>query len=143
MKLIHEFCYNLDITDMNEIIEQVTVKEMGSRFARIRKKMGLSQKQVGIQLGVTQKKISAIESGSNVLSPLFLAMILFYIQHVSAEMLFSKKFDIEDPHLFDKNYSLNSVAKAKLQLFSDQLADELEGKKKEWINRLKETADYL
>lgn len=130
---------------MNEILTQVTVKEMGHRFAQIRNKMGLSQTQVAQQLGgkVVQSKVSDIEKGTNVLSPLFLAMELFYLQHVSAEALFAPSFNPDDPNLFNKNYSLTKVAKARIELFKAQMKEELDEKIELWSQRLDETADYL
>ena len=128
---------------MNEILTSVDVRVMGTRFAQIRKKIGLSQLEVAHQLGTAQIKVSQIERGNNVLSPLFLAMLLFYTQHVSSEVLLSKNFDIEDENLFNKNYAMVSVAKAKIQILRDEFEKQLKEQTEDMVRRLNETADLL
>ena len=131
---------------MEEKIKLVTVKEMGKRFAQIRKKLDLSQAQVAEYIdvpGINQAKVSAIELGTNVISPFFLAVELFYLQHVSAEALFGTTFNIDNPHLFDKDFTLASVAKARIQLLKQQIHEDIQESLKDWDDSLDETADYL
>jgi transcriptional regulator with XRE-family HTH domain len=128
---------------MNEYLTTVDVREMGARFSMIRKKLGLNQKQVASELESTQIKISALERGTNVLSPLFLRCILFYTQYVSSEVLFAKQFDIEDPNLFNKNAALTNVAKAKLEILKEELLKEMDAHKQELDARLSSAINLL
>jgi transcriptional regulator with XRE-family HTH domain len=128
---------------MNEYLTTVDVREMGTRFSMIRKKLGLNQKQVASELESTQIKISALERGTNVLSPLFLRCILFYTQYVSSEVLFAKQFDIEDPNLFNKNAALANVAKAKLEILREELLKDMDARKQELDARLSSAINLL
>ena len=70
-------------------------------------------------------------------------MLLFYTQHVSSEVLLSKNFDIEDENLFNKNYAMVSVAKAKIQILRDEFEKQLKEQTEDMVRRLNETADLL
>ena len=63
---------------MDELIKNVDVKEMGRRFKLVRQRLGLTQTDVANELDTTQLMIHRIEKGENILSPMFLALILFY-----------------------------------------------------------------
>jgi transcriptional regulator with XRE-family HTH domain len=128
---------------MNEIINEVDVHDVGRRFAQIRKKIGLSQSEVAAQLGIAQIKVSKLERGDNILSPHFLKMLLFYSQHVSTEVLLSRHFDIDDPQLWNKDYAMNSLAKAKLQILRDDLTKAMTDLQEDMKNRINDAADYL
>ena len=91
---------------MDELIKNVDVKEMGRRFKLVRQRLGLTQTEVANELDTTQLMIHRIEKGDNILSPLFLATILFYSRSVSLEGLLGKNFDIEDESLFSKDYAV-------------------------------------
>lgn len=143
MGIFADICQDLDNIDMNEIINEVTVKEIGARFAKIRQKLELSQQQVADILHSSQTRVSTIERGENSISSIFLAMELFYLQHVNADLLFARKFDVDDPHLFDKDYSLASVARERLKLFKVQMKEEVDEKLEDLGKRLDTTIDYL
>lgn len=128
---------------MNEYLTTVDVREMGTRFSMIRKKLGLNQKQVASELESTQIKISALERGTNVLSPLFLRCVLFYTQYVSSEVLFAKQFDIDDPNLFNKNAALTNVAKAKLEILKEEMLKDMDARKQELDARLSSAINLL
>lgn len=115
---------------MDELIKNVDVKEMGRRFKLVRQRLGLTQTDVANQLNTTQLMIHRIEKGDNILSPMFLALLLFYSRSVSLEGLLSKNFDIEDESLFSKDYAVNTIVKAKLNTIRD-----------EYLGRLKEAED--
>lgn len=134
--------YKLNVV-MNEIINEVDVHDIGRRFAQIRKKIGLSQSEVAAQLGMAQIKVSKLERGDNILSPHFLKMLLFYSQHVSTEVLLSRHFDIDDPQLWNKDYAMNSLAKAKLQILRDDLTKAMADLQENMKNRINDAADYL
>ena len=48
---------------MNEIIKIVDVKEMGRRMKLVRQRLGMTQTEVGNQLGTTQLMVYRIEKG--------------------------------------------------------------------------------
>ena len=122
---------------MDELIKNVDVKEMGRRFKLVRQRLGLTQTDVANQLNTTQLMIHRIEKGDNILSPMFLALLLFYSRSVSLEGLLSKNFDIEDESLFSKDYAVNTIVKAKL----NTIRDEYLGKLKEAEDGFKEQMD--
>ena len=122
---------------MDELIKNVDVKEMGRRFKLVRQRLGLTQTDVANQLNTTQLMIHRIEKGDNILSPMFLALLLFYSRSVSLEGLLSKNFDIEDESLFSKDYAVNTIIKAKL----NAIRDEYLGKLKEAEAGFKEQMD--
>ena len=122
---------------MDELIKNVDVKEMGRRFKLVRQRLGLTQTDVANQLNTTQLMIHRIEKGDNILSPMFLALLLFYSRSVSLEGLLSKNFDIEDESLFSKDYAVNTIVKAKLNV----IRDEYLGKLKEAEAGFKEQMD--
>ena len=97
---------------MDELIKNVDVKEMGRRFKLVRQRLGLTQTDVANELDTTQLMIHRIEKGDNILSPLFLATILFYSRSVSLEGLLGKNFDIEDESLFSKDYAVATMRTA-------------------------------
>lgn len=122
---------------MDDSIMSVDVKEMGRRFKLVRQRLGLTQTDVANQLDTTQLMIHRIEKGDNILSPMFLALLLFYSRSVSLEGLLAKNFDIEDESLFSKDYAVNTIVKAKL----NAIRDEYLGKLKEAEAGFKEQMD--
>ena len=128
---------------MDELIKNVDVKEMGRRFKLVRQRLGLTQTDVANQLNTTQLMIHRIEKGDNILSPLFLAVILFYSRSVSLEGLLGKNFDIDDESLFSKDYALNSIVKAKLNEIRDEYIDKLKEAEKGFVDQMDAAADLL
>jgi transcriptional regulator with XRE-family HTH domain len=128
---------------MDELIKNVDVKEMGRRFKLVRQRLGLTQTDVANQLNTTQLMIHRIEKGDNILSPLFLAVVLFYSRSVSLEGLLGKNFDIDDESLFSKDYVLNSIVKAKLNAIRDEYLDKLKEAEKGFVEQMDAAADLL
>ena len=117
---------------MEEIQKVIDMKELGRRFKLIRQRLGMTQTEVGKQLNTTQLMICRVEKGENVLSPLLLSLLAFYSQSVSMDYLFSRNFDIDDENVFNKDFALNSIVKAKLNSLRDDLLGKL-GKTEEEI----------
>ncbi len=128
---------------MDELINNVDVKEMARRFKLIRQRLGLTQTDLANQLGTTQLMIHRVEKGENVMSPLFLSLILFYSHSVSMEALFAKSFNIEDESIFSKDYAVNSVVKAKLEVIRDTYLKKLKDAEKGFKNEINAAADLL
>ena len=124
---------------MDEHLNNLDLVEMGRRFAAIRKHLGLSQTEVADEIGTFQITISKIESGNNIMSPVYLKMLVFYSQTVSMDKLFEKEFDIDDPDLFNKKYAVGTVIKARLAAIRKEMED-----KEERISQLlKDTEELL
>ena len=117
---------------MEEIQKVIDMKELGRRFKLIRQRLGMTQTEVGKQLNTTQLMIWRVEKGENVLSPLLLSLLAFYSQSVSMDYLFSRNFDIDDENVFNKDFALNSIVKAKLNSLRDDVLGKL-GKTEEEI----------
>ena len=124
---------------MDEHLNNLDLVEMGRRFAAIRKHLGLSQTEVADEIGTFQITISKIESGNNIMSPVYLKMLVFYSQTVSMDKLFEKVFDINDPDIFNKKYAVGTVIKARLAAIRKEMED-----KEERISQLlKDTEELL
>lgn len=128
---------------MEESGKKLDMKELGRRFKQIRQHLGLTQTEVANQLGTSQLMIYRTEKGESILSPLLLSTILFYSKSVSLEALFSKNFDIEDERVFDKNYALNSIVKAKLDVLRDDILTKLQDVEVAFKNNLDSAIDLL
>lgn len=128
---------------MNDFAKSIDVKEMGLRFKLVRQKLGMTQTQVGEQLGTTQLMVFRIEKGENVLSPFFLGMLQLYAQYISYDALLAKKFDIEDDSLFNKDYVLNNMVKEKLCSIRDSILEKLDETGKELQKGLDVAAGLL
>ena len=128
---------------MDELIKNVDVKEMGRRFKLVRQRLGLTQTDVANQLNTTQLMIHRIEKGDNILSPMFLALLLFYSRSVSLEGLLSKNFDIEDESLFSKDYAVNTIVKAKLNAIRDEYLGKLKEAEDGFMEQMDAAVDLL
>ncbi len=100
---------------MNEKIDILTPAELGSRLKLVRQGLQLKQQEVASIIGTTQIKISKIEQGATVTTPIFLKLLAFYSQSVSLDILFSEKLDfVTYQNLFTTNYAMSKIAKEKL-----------------------------
>ena len=100
---------------MNEKIEILTPTELGSRLKLVRQGLQLKQQEVASIIGTSQIKISKIEQGATVTTPLFLKLLAFYSQSISLDILFSEKIDfVTYQNLFITNYAMSKIAKEKL-----------------------------
>lgn len=100
---------------MNEKIDILTPTELGSRLKLVRQGLQLKQQEVASIIGTTQIKISKIEQGVTVTTPIFLKLLAFYSQSISLDILFSEKIDfVTYQNLFTTNYAMSKIAKEKL-----------------------------
>ena len=100
---------------MNEKIDILTPTELGSRLKLVRQGLQLKQQEVASIIGTSQIKISKIEQGATVTTPLFLKLLAFYSQSISLDILFSEKIDfVTYQNLFITNYAMSKIAKEKL-----------------------------
>lgn len=124
---------------MDEHLSNLDLVEMGRRFAAIRKHLGLSQTDVANEIGTFQITISKIESGSNIMSPVYLKLLVFYSQTVSLDKLFERDFDINDPDLFNKKYAVGTIVKERLA----KIRMDMEAEQERIKQLLKDTEDLL
>ena len=128
---------------MNEFTNTIDVKEMGRRFKLVRQKLGLTQTKLGQLLGTSQLMIFRVEKGEHVLSPLFLSFLMFYSQYVSLDGLLAKNFDITDESLFNKNFSINSIVKSKIEGLRQEVIAKIDDVQKQLNYELIATANML
>ena len=70
---------------MNEKLETLSPQEIGSRLKLVRQGLQLKQQEVAELIGTSQLKISKIEQGATVTTPIFLKLLAFYSQSVSLD----------------------------------------------------------
>ena len=124
---------------MDEHLSNLDLVEMDRRFAAIRKHLGLSQTDVANEIGTFQITISKIESGSNIMSPVYLKLLVFYSQTVSLDKLFERDFDINDPDLFNKKYAVGTIIKERLA----KIRMDMEAEQERIKQLLKDTEELL
>ena len=91
------------------------------------------------EIGTFQITISKIESGSNIMSPVYLKLLVFYSQTVSLDKLFERDFDIKNPDLFNKKYAVGTIIKQRLA----KIRMEMEAEQERIKQLLKDTEDLL
>lgn len=79
---------------------------------------------------------------SNVVSPIFLTIALFYIQHVFCVALSALTFNLDDPYLFNQYHSLAKVGKASIDVFQDSDEKNLKKRFEDWGKKQKETSGH-
>lgn len=102
---------------MNEILEVLTPKEIGSRLQLVRQRLCLTQKEVAKEIGITPLKISKIEAGTTITTPDFIKLLAYYSQSVSLDVLFAEKIDfVSQENLINKSFVMSKAVKEKLTL---------------------------
>ena len=76
------------------------LKILGERLRKVRKHLGLSQKQVAQATNQTQPAISRIENGEEVYTSALLAILLYYRGKVSIDNLLDTKIGNDSEKLF-------------------------------------------
>lgn len=130
-------------TIMNDNLNILDLKEFGRRCYIVRKKLGMTQTEMGEVLGTTQYMISKVESGSKVMSPLMLKILWLFSQSVSLNRMFAKEFDEQDDTILDKQFAINSFVKAKLELLKEELITNFDNNKNEMCKQLDEASKLL
>ena len=112
---------------MNEKLETLSPQEIGSRLKLVRQGLQLKQQEVAELIGTSQLKISKIEQGATVTTPIFLKLLAFYSQSVSLDILFSEKIDfVTYQNLFTNNYAMSKLAKERLLALQKIALDSLQ-----------------
>ena len=75
------------------------LKLLGQRLRQIRKHLGITQKMLAEEIGLTQPALSRIENGEEVYASVLVAVLNFYQDKISLDYLFSEEFDVNSDRL--------------------------------------------
>lgn len=107
-------------------MSKIDIKILGQRLKAIRKDLGLSQVEIAKNLGINQSMVSKVERGAPVLSPVVIGYLILFSDRININYLLDEHFDILDKDsLYDVSFSLNSIARAKIESLQQQVNEEL------------------
>lgn len=101
-------------------------KELGRRLREVRKYYNFTQTEVAEKMNLSQKTVSHIESGDNVVSQKLLLCLLFYMDYVDLNLLLSDHFDLLENNGFDTELHLDSVLDERLKLFKQEMNERID-----------------
>jgi toxin-antitoxin system, antitoxin component, xre family len=116
---------------------------IGERLKNVRQYLIMTQQQVAEATGLPVITISKIEHDKIVNSDSFIQMLHFYANYISVDYLLAKDFKIADADRYTKSFSINTIVKAKLELFQEQITKELENTRKDFVQKVSETISLL
>ena len=116
---------------------------IGERLKNVRQYLMMTQQQVAEATGLPVITISKIEHDKIVNSDSFIQMLHFYANYISVDYLLAKDFKIADADRYTKSFSINTIVKAKLELFQEQITKELENTRKDFVQKVSETISLL
>ena len=82
-------------------------KVLGERLRQIRKRLGITQKELAIATRLSQSAVSRLENGEEVYASVLQTMLLYYHEKISLDFLFCRDFDIDNNRLF--NHSVEEI----------------------------------
>ena len=104
------------------------IKTLGQRLRAIRKDLGMTQVNVAKELGIAQSLVSKLELVQPVLSPVVIGYISLFAERININYLMGDRFDINDKDaLYDVNFSINSIIRAKMETLQEELNNEFNG----------------
>lgn len=87
----------------------------------------MTQVNVAKELGVAQSLVSKVEQGQPVLSPVVIGYIFLFADRININYLMGERFDINDKDaLYDVNFSINSIIRAKMETLQQDFNNELD-----------------
>lgn len=116
---------------------------IGERLKNVRQYLIMTQQQVAEATGLPVITISKIEHDKIVNSDSFIQMLHFYANYISVDYPLGKDFKIADADRYTKSFSINTIVKAKLELFQEQITKELENTRKDFVQKVSETISLL
>lgn len=129
---------------MNEILEQLTLKEMGERLLLARKTLGLKQQEVAEIIKTSQTRLSQIEKGNAVTSPVLIRLLAFYSQSISLDALFAENMNfVTHQNLLNKDYALSKIVKEKIECLRISTIYDLKQTTEELDRVFRETSSLL
>lgn len=72
---------------------------LGQRFRQIRKRLGITQKQLAEATNLTQSAMSRMEKGEEIYASALLSIIFYYQGKIDLNYLFAPEFDAESGRL--------------------------------------------
>ena len=90
-------------------------KILGDRLRQIRKRLGITQKQLAEATNLTQSVMSRLENGEEIYASALLTILYYYQDKISLDYLFAPDFDADSDRL------LSSYRDGDLQSFRRQL----------------------
>lgn len=126
--------------------EEMNLAQLGEKLKYIRSVMGLTQEALALEVGVTQVNIARLEKGGSTSTTTLMAVLSYYSQHVSIDVLFDDKawqVAMMDRELLMKKTHINSIVEAKLTLMKSSLMKKLEENRKEAEQHNKLLAEYI
>lgn len=76
---------------------------LGQRLRQIRKRLGITQKQLAEATNLTQSVMSRMEKGEEIYASALLSIIYFYQGKINLNYLFSPDFNVESDRLLSYN----------------------------------------
>lgn len=129
---------------MNEKIDSLTTVEIGARLSLVRQGLGLTQSEVAKIINITQTKLSKIEKGHVVTTPIFLRLLSFYSQSISLDVLFAEKMDfVTHENLFNKDFALTKIVKERIEVLKEEVSSKLEALQTKAEQALEDTISLL
>ena len=116
MNLICDFldwrAYVSEINTTNE--QEILIQHMVDRLPAIRKKYGISQKELGEKIGLSRQTISAIERKTTPLTwTSLLAMLMFFTANCNCVFYFPQRTEYADAEILQSLLAINGSSKKK------------------------------
>lgn len=116
MNLICDFldwrAYVSEINTTNE--QEILIQHRVDRLPAIRKKYGISQKELGEKIGLSRQTISAIERKTTPLTwTSMLAMLMFFTANCNCVFYFPQRTEYADAEILQSLLAINGSSKKK------------------------------
>lgn len=106
---------------MNEVLDKLTVQELGRRLKAVRARLSMTQGEVASEIGTSQFVMSRIESGKNVTSPVLIRLLAFYSLSTDISKVFAPNFDALHTELHSEEFIMRDNIKARLQNLKEKI----------------------
>lgn len=94
-------------------------KILGERLRLIRKRLGITQKQLAEATNLTQSVMSRMEKGEEIYASALLSIIYFYQGKINLNYLFSPEFNAESDRLLTYNENCLLSFRRQLDIVAD------------------------
>ena len=122
--------YNISLAiERHHIDGEVNLKVMGERFRTQRGMMGISQKQLAEQLGITNVACNRMESGGPVSAGILLTFLLYYSNYFNIDIIFDKRMWEMAQYKHEVMYKkvhITSVLNRKLKMMKQLVTERME-----------------
>lgn len=122
--------YNISLAiERHHIDGEINLKVMGERFRTLRGMMGISQKQLAEQLGITNVACNRMESGGPVSAGILLTFLLYYSNYFNIDIIFDKRMWEMAQYKHEVMYKkvhITSVLNRKLKIMKQLVTERME-----------------